>query len=103
MDLVDIYVDLLHWGRRNLQMMRVECSCLEDTNEREIDLDGFVVVRQLVDLLMDHQAKDAHHGGATVVQLDTTLDELDTIVKDVPAKVDEPIAEVSRKLGLTGY
>ena len=74
---------------------------LEHANEGEIDLDGIVVVRQLIDLLMDHQAQDAHHGGTAVVQLDTALDELDSVVKDVPAKVDEPIAEVSRKLCLT--
>ena len=75
---------------------------LEHTDDGEIDLNGFVVVRQFVDLFMDHQAQDTHHGGTAIVQLDTTLDELDTIVKDVPAKVDEPIAEVSGKLRLTG-
>ena len=72
---------------------------LQDADDGKLNLDRFVVVSQLVDLLMDHKAKDAHLGSTAVVELDSTLHKLDTIIKDVPAKVDESITEITRELG----
>uniref|UniRef100_A0A7S4JCC4 Uncharacterized protein n=1 Tax=Odontella aurita TaxID=265563 RepID=A0A7S4JCC4_9STRA len=49
----------------------------------------------LVELLVDHEAKDAHHGGTAIVELDATLAELGLLVKGVPAEIDETITEVT--------
>ena len=73
-------------------------SSLQHANNGEINLDLVVVVAQLVDLLMDHEAKDTHHSGTAVIELNATLDELDAVIKDVPAEVNEAIAEISGEL-----
>ena len=75
---------------------------LKDTNDGEIDLNGIIVIGQLVDLLVDHETEDAHHGGTAVIELDTTLDAFDTIIKNVPTKVEKAITEISGELALAG-
>ena len=37
---------------------------------------------------MDHEAKDAHHGGTTVVQLNGALEDNRLLIKCVPAEVN---------------
>ena len=44
---------------------------------------------------MDHKAKDAHHGGTAVVELDGTLGKLGLLIKGVPAEVKGAVAEVT--------
>ena len=51
---------------------------------------------------MDHETEDAHHGSTAVIELDATLDALDTIIKNVPTKVEEAITEISGELTLAG-
>ena len=47
------------------------------------------------ELLMDHNSKNAHHGGTAVVQLDSALGQLGLRVEGVPAEVDGAVAEVT--------
>ena len=49
----------------------------------------------LVELLVDHEAKDAHHGGTAVVELDGALGELGLLIEGVPAEVEGSVAEVT--------
>jgi len=49
----------------------------------------------LVELLVDHEAEDAHHGGTAVVELDGALAELGLLIKGVPAEVKGTVAEVT--------
>ena len=49
----------------------------------------------LAELLVDHEAEDAHHGGAAVVELDGTLGKLGLLIKGVPAEVEGTVAEVT--------
>ena len=53
------------------------------------------VVSEGDDLLIDHQTKDAEHGGTAVVELDRALGELGLLIKVIPAKVDVSVAEVA--------
>ena len=50
------------------------------------------------ELLVHHEANDAHHGGAAVVELDAALSVLLLRGEGVPAKVEEAVAEVAREL-----
>mmetsp|Transcript_11606 Transcript_11606/g.24202 ORF Transcript_11606/g.24202 Transcript_11606/m.24202 type:complete len:236 (-) Transcript_11606:63-770(-) len=54
-------------------------------------------------LLMNHEAKDAHHGSTAIVQLNGTLGQLGLLIKSVPAKVKGTVAEVTRELSLSGH
>ena len=47
---------------------------------------------------MDHKAKDAHHGGTAVVELDGTLGKLGLLVEGVPAEVKGAVAEVTGEI-----
>ena len=67
-----------------------EANLLEDTDDGEV---GNHV--DLVELLVDHEAEDAHHGGTAVVELDGALGELGLLVKGVPAEVEGTVAEVT--------
>ena len=49
----------------------------------------------LVELLVDHEAEDAHHGGTAVVELDGALGELGLLIEGVPAEVEGTVAEVT--------
>jgi hypothetical protein len=49
-------------------------------------------------LLVDHESKDAKHGGTAVVELDGTLGELGLLIKVIPAEVDVSVAEVANVL-----
>ena len=52
------------------------------------------------EILVNHEAEDAHHGGSAIVELDGTLLELPCVRLLVPAKVEGAVAEVSLKLWL---
>ena len=49
---------------------------------------------------MDHEAKDAHHGGTAVVELNGALGKLGLLIEGIPAKVEGAVAEVAGELGL---
>ena len=51
---------------------------------------------------MHHEAKDAHHGGTAVVELNGTLALLGLIAELVPAEVEGAVAEISGELGSAG-
>ena len=59
--------------------------------------------RVAIDLLVHHEAKDAHHGGTAVVELNGTLAELGVLAEGVPAEVEGAIAEISGELSLASY
>ena len=68
-------------------------------NLDKVSNDGKIrVVSEGDNLLMHHKSKDAHHGGAAVVELDGTLGELGLLIKVIPAKVNVSIAEVANVL-----
>ena len=67
-----------------------EANLLEDTDDGEV---GNHV--DLVELLVDHEAEDAHHGGTAVVELDGALGELGLLIEGVPAEVEGTVAEVT--------
>ena len=46
-------------------------------------------------MLVDHQAKDAHHGGTSLVELNSALLQLGLIIEAIPAKVDGSVTEVT--------
>mmetsp|Transcript_11608 Transcript_11608/g.24211 ORF Transcript_11608/g.24211 Transcript_11608/m.24211 type:complete len:205 (-) Transcript_11608:195-809(-) len=54
-------------------------------------------------LLMNHEAKDAHHGSTAIVQLNGTLGQLGLLIKSVPAKVKGAIAEITGELRLSRH
>ena len=49
---------------------------------------------------MNHEAKDAHHSCAAVVDLDRALPLLGSIIELVPTKINETVAEIALELGL---
>ena len=51
---------------------------------------------------MNHEAKDAHHGGTALVEFNGTLLELSFGIKSVPAKVNGTITEVTDEFGFSG-
>ena len=51
---------------------------------------------------MDHEAKDAHHGGTAVVELDGTLGKLGLLIEGIPAEVEGAVAEIAGELGGSG-
>ena len=53
-----------------------------------------------LDLLVHHKAKDTHHGGTAVVELNGTLAELGLLREGVPAEVESAVAEISGELSL---
>ena len=56
--------------------------------------------RVALDLLVHHEAKDAHHGGTAVVELNGTLAELGVLREGIPAEVEGAVAEISGELSL---
>eukprot|EP00563_Minutocellus_polymorphus_P018217 CAMPEP_0197733688 /NCGR_PEP_ID=MMETSP1434-20131217/44034_1 /TAXON_ID=265543 /ORGANISM="Minutocellus polymorphus, Strain CCMP3303" /LENGTH=224 /DNA_ID=CAMNT_0043321075 /DNA_START=819 /DNA_END=1490 /DNA_ORIENTATION=+ len=54
----------------------------------------------LVELLVDHEAKDAHHSGTAVVELDGTLGKLGLLIEGIPAEVEGTVAEITGELGI---
>mmetsp|Transcript_15081 Transcript_15081/g.20532 ORF Transcript_15081/g.20532 Transcript_15081/m.20532 type:complete len:260 (-) Transcript_15081:3-782(-) len=55
----------------------------------------------LVELLVDHKAKDSELGSTAVVELNGALGKLGLLIKGVPSKVKGTITEVSREV--TGF
>ena len=53
-------------------------------------------------LLVDHEPEDAHHGRASVVELDGALAELRLLVEGIPSEVDGAVAEVADEFVLAG-
>jgi hypothetical protein len=51
---------------------------------------------------VDHEAEDAHHGRAAVVELDGALGELGLLVEGIPPEVDGAVAEIADELVLAG-
>ena len=47
---------------------------------------------------MDHKSKDSEHGGTSVVQFDTSLEELGFFVELVPSEVNVSVSEVTDEL-----
>jgi len=69
---------------------------LERNHLGKVSNDGKLgVVSEGDDLLVDHQAEDAEHGGMAVVELDRALGELGLPIKVIPAEVDVSVAEVA--------
>merc|ERR1719287_74757 len=65
----------------------------------QVSDDGEVrVVAEGDDLLVDHEAEDAKHGRAAVVELDGALGELGLLVEGVPAEVNVAVVEVAHEL-----
>jgi len=65
-------------------------------------LDCLVGEERDTELLVNHQGKDAHHGGTAVVKLDGALAELGLLIEGVPSVVDGSVTEVTNELGLSG-
>mmetsp|Transcript_28964 Transcript_28964/g.63813 ORF Transcript_28964/g.63813 Transcript_28964/m.63813 type:complete len:220 (-) Transcript_28964:44-703(-) len=54
------------------------------------------------ELLVHHKAKDAHHSGTAIVELDATLLELGLLIKGIPTEVKGAVAEITGELSLSG-
>ena len=54
------------------------------------------------ELLMDHKSKDSHHGGTSVVQLNSTLGKLGLLIEGVPSEVKGTVTEVTNEFVLAG-
>merc|ERR1719296_731842 len=54
------------------------------------------------ELLVDHEAQDAHHGRAAVVELHAALEGLRLLVEGVPAEVQGAVAEVAGEVARGG-
>ena len=54
------------------------------------------------ELLMDHKSKDSHHGGTSVVQLNSTLGKLGLLIEGVPSEVKGTVTEVTDEFVLAG-
>ena len=52
------------------------------------------------ELLVDHEAEDAHHGGTAVVELDGALGKLGLLIEGIPAVVEGTVAEITGELSL---
>ncbi len=50
---------------------------------------------------MDHKSEDSHHGGTSVVQLNSTLGKLGLLIEGVPSKVEGTVTEVTWEI--TGF
>ncbi|KAL3785330.1 hypothetical protein ACHAWO_008602 [Cyclotella atomus] len=51
---------------------------------------------------MNHKSKNSHHGGTSVVKLNSTLLQLGLLVELVPSEINEAIAEVTDELSVSG-
>ena len=68
----------------------------EDHHLDKVSNDGEVgIIPKGDDLLVDHQAKDAHHGRTTIIKLDGTLGELGLLIKVIPPKVNVSVTEIT--------
>jgi len=66
-----------------------------EPNDGKLGEDGVNVS----ELLVDHEAKDTHLGGPSVVELDGALPHLGLRRELVPSKVNEAVSEVTLELG----
>jgi len=79
------------WGLI-LEVQVLELSNLHLSNDRE----------DSSELLVDHKAKDSHHGGTSVVELNGTLAELGLLIEGVPSEVEGSVTEVTNEFTLSG-
>ena len=54
------------------------------------------------ELLVNHKSKNSHHGGTSVVQLNSTLLKLGLLREGVPAEINEAVAEISGEFTKSG-
>ena len=59
-------------------------------------------VKHVAELVVDHEAEEAHLRGAAVVELDGALGLLGLLVEGVPAEVNGTVAEIARELARLG-
>eukprot|EP00804_Cyclotella_cryptica_P006194 CCRYP_015289-RC/>CCRYP_015289-RC protein AED:0.24 eAED:0.24 QI:17/-1/0/1/-1/0/1/0/220 len=52
-------------------------------------------------LLMDHESKNSHHRGTSIVQLNCTFRELGFLIKGVPSEVKGSVTEITNEFTLT--
>ena len=50
------------------------------------------------ELLMDHKSKNSHHGGTSVVQLNSTLGKLGLLIEGVPSEVKSTVTEITNEV-----
>jgi hypothetical protein len=76
--------------------LRLACTCCEKAHASQVS-DRCLDAGDDRDsqLLVNHEAEDAHHGRTSVVELDGTLLELGRGIKRGPAKVDVVVTEVT--------
>jgi hypothetical protein len=78
-------------------------SVVRVRNLLEVSNDGELgVISKRNDEFVNHEAKDTHHGGTSVVELNSTLLKLGLLIKVIPAKVDVSIAEVTGEFSVSG-
>ena len=77
-------------------MELLSCFTISLGQKLKLSDDGHVGV----ELVMNHEAKDAHHSCAAVVDLDRALPLLGSIIELVPTKINETVAEIALELGL---
>ena len=53
-------------------------------------------------MFVNHKSKDSHHGGTSVVELDSTLLQLGLLIEVVPSEVKGSVSEISREFTLSG-
>jgi hypothetical protein len=64
------------------------------SNHLELSGDG----ENTSDLLVHHKPKNSHHGGTSVVQLNSTLLHLLLLRESIPSEVNESVTEVTNEL-----
>jgi hypothetical protein len=64
------------------------------SNHLELSGDG----ENTSDLLVHHKSKNSHHGGTSVVQLNSTLLHLLLLRESIPSEVNESVTEVTNEL-----
>jgi len=72
---------------------KMDCLC-EVSDDRKV---GIVTKRN--DLFVDHESKDSHHGGTSVVEFDRSLLDLGLFVELVPSEVEGTVAVVTDEFG----
>eukprot|EP01083_Nonionella_stella_P176149 615591_1 len=49
-------------------------------------------------LLVDHKSKNSHHGGTSVIELNTALGKLGLLVEVIPSKVQKSVSEIANEV-----
>eukprot|EP01083_Nonionella_stella_P271423 919680_1 len=72
-----------------------QCQCCLDDQTNNLHLSNNW--KGSSELLVNHEAKDTHHGSTAIVQLNGALGELSLLIKGVPAEVNGSITEVTNE------